>query len=97
MFRRIVFHISSATKWALLALIFVYRKMVSPLFGYHCRFYPTCSAYAVEAINTHSVFKGLYLIGRRVLRCHPFHPGGYDPVIPHQSTDHQVKCMRAHN
>jgi putative membrane protein insertion efficiency factor len=47
-----------------------------------CRFYPSCSAYALEAVQTHGAVRGLYLAARRLLRCHPFHPGGYDPVPP---------------
>lgn len=57
-----------------------YQWGVSPLLGSHCRFFPTCSHYAIEAIDTHGVIGGLSLTGRRLLRCHPWHPGGYDPV-----------------
>lgn len=49
-----------------------------------CRFYPTCSRYAVEALQVHGPIRGLWLAIRRVLRCHPFHPGGFDPVPPRQ-------------
>lgn len=57
-----------------------YRYLVSPLLGPNCRFYPSCSCYAEEAIDTHGPLKGSYLATRRILRCHPWHPGGYDPV-----------------
>jgi len=57
-----------------------YQYAVSPLFPPCCRYVPTCSAYAYEAVQKYGIFKGLYLALRRILRCHPFHPGGYDPV-----------------
>jgi putative membrane protein insertion efficiency factor len=61
-------------------LIGVYQYAVSPLFPSSCRYTPSCSQYAKEAIMRHGVFRGSYLAVRRILRCHPFHPGGYDPV-----------------
>ena len=61
-------------------LIRLYRYFVSPLLGPNCRFYPTCSCYAEEAIEHHGIARGSYLAARRILRCHPWHPGGYDPV-----------------
>ncbi|MFQ6037460.1 MAG: membrane protein insertion efficiency factor YidD [Candidatus Aminicenantales bacterium] len=63
-----------------LALIRVYRLLVSPLLGIRCRFVPTCSEYTYEAIRKHGVIKGLFLGTRRLLKCHPLHPGGIDPV-----------------
>ena len=59
-----------------------YQMFVSPLLGPRCRFYPSCSAYAVEAIMVHGPLRGCYLAARRLLRCHPWNPGGIDPVPP---------------
>jgi putative membrane protein insertion efficiency factor len=64
----------------LIALIRFYRFAFSALFGHVCRFHPTCSAYAMEAINVHGCGKGCYYALRRVLRCHPWHAGGIDPI-----------------
>ena len=64
----------------LLMLIRAYRLVLSPWLGQHCRFHPTCSAYALEAIDSHGAVKGTWLALRRVLRCHPWHEGGADPV-----------------
>jgi putative membrane protein insertion efficiency factor len=61
-------------------LITLYQRLVSPLFPSSCRFVPTCSQYAKQAILTHGLARGSYLAARRILRCHPFNPGGYDPV-----------------
>ena len=64
----------------LVSLIKLYQYLLSPWVGNHCRFYPTCSEYAKTAIETHGVLRGSWFIGRRLLRCHPWHPGGADPV-----------------
>ncbi|HYF80332.1 MAG TPA: membrane protein insertion efficiency factor YidD [Symbiobacteriaceae bacterium] len=65
----------------LMGLVRFYRRYLSPLKGGPtCRFHPTCSQYAYEALERHGAMKGTYLAVRRILRCHPFHPGGYDPV-----------------
>jgi putative membrane protein insertion efficiency factor len=69
-----------AMKRLLIALVTFYRRRVSPLSAPKCRFTPTCSAYALEAIEKYGAGKGTYLAVRRFLRCHPFHRGGYDPV-----------------
>jgi putative membrane protein insertion efficiency factor len=58
----------------------MYQTLVSPLLPPSCRFYPSCSAYAVTALERHGALKGSWLAARRLARCHPFHPGGIDPV-----------------
>jgi len=63
-----------------LVLIRVYQATLSPLLGNHCRFHPTCSDYAFQAISKHGLARGIFLGLRRILRCHPFHEGGFDPV-----------------
>ena len=67
-------------KHFLLGLIHFYRACISPLFPACCRFTPTCSQYALEAVQKYGALKGGYLALRRILRCHPLHKGGYDPV-----------------
>lgn len=67
-------------KAAAIFLIRAYQAVVSPLLGTRCRFHPTCSAYAREAIEKHGLLKGVSLAVRRLFRCHPFHAGGIDPV-----------------
>lgn len=62
-----------------------YRYVVSPWLGPSCRFYPSCSLYAQEAIETHGAMRGSYLAVRRVCRCHPWNPGGLDPVPPRRA------------
>jgi putative membrane protein insertion efficiency factor len=69
-----------AMRAALIALIRVYQLFLSPLLGNHCRFYPSCSQYAREALERHGVLRGGWLAIRRLSRCHPWHPGGLDPV-----------------
>lgn len=63
-----------------LLLIKGYKTLLSPLFGKHCRFYPTCSAYTRTAIEKHGLLKGIFFGTKRLFKCHPFHPGGVDPV-----------------
>jgi putative membrane protein insertion efficiency factor len=69
-------------KRVLLAVIRFYRRFISPHLPPMCRYYPTCSCYAIEAIETHGALKGGLLAAWRVLRCNPFSAGGYDPVPP---------------
>ena len=63
-----------------LMLIRVYQLAISPMLGNRCRFHPSCSDYSMDALRRHGLLKGLWLSARRVGRCHPWHPGGYDPV-----------------
>lgn len=70
-----------------LGLIRVYQIWVSPLFGRHCRFYPTCSEFARQAVERYGLRRGGMLAVRRILRCHPFNPGGYDPVPQHRALE----------
>lgn len=67
-------------RYPLILLIRVYQLCVRPLLGPCCRFYPSCSDYAREALQTHGIFYGGYLVIRRLVRCGPWHPGGLDPV-----------------
>ena len=74
----------------LTAMVVAYRRYLSPVLPARCRFYPSCSAYAQEALSRHGAVKGTGLTVWRLLRCHPFHPGGYDPVpdtIRHRPAD----------
>lgn len=63
-----------------MGLIRFYQRRISPLAGASCRFHPTCSQYTLEAVEKYGAARGSWLGARRILRCHPFHPGGYDPV-----------------
>ncbi|MFO1307559.1 MAG: membrane protein insertion efficiency factor YidD [Burkholderiales bacterium] len=67
-------------KQVLTAGITGYQYLIRPVLGSHCRFYPSCSEYAKEAIERHGAAKGSWLAVKRIGRCHPYHPGGYDPV-----------------
>ncbi|MEM7769017.1 MAG: membrane protein insertion efficiency factor YidD [Cyanobacteria bacterium P01_A01_bin.37] len=81
-------------KVILITLIRWYRRLISPLSPPSCRFQPTCSQYAVDAIARFGAVKGSLLAIGRILKCHPFHPGGYDPVPPLQH-DHSAKSSES--
>lgn len=81
MFRQTVTAVSFIIKKALISLLIAYRYFLSPWLGNRCRFYPSCSSYSLQALEEYGVIKGIYVTGRRLLRCHPWNPGGYDPVI----------------
>lgn len=80
----------------LLLLLRFYKYAISPMLGQNCRFYPSCSEYAATAIDTHGALKGSWLAGRRLCKCHPWHPGGIDLVPPadekKQTTPTSDKC-----
>jgi putative membrane protein insertion efficiency factor len=69
-------------KYLLIGLLRAYRALISPLYGQVCRYHPSCSAYALEAVTTHGSVRGTWLAVRRLGRCHPWAAGGYDPVPP---------------
>ncbi len=77
-------------------LIRAYQLGVSPLLGAHCRFYPSCSQYALEAVSAHGSLRGGWLALRRLARCHPFHAGGYDPV-PADPSSKAAQARHAHD
>jgi len=64
----------------LIAVIRLYKYFISPLLGSNCRFYPSCSSYSIEALERHGALNGCYITLKRLLKCHPFHQGGIDPV-----------------
>ena len=84
-------------KYLLIGLLKVYRLVVSPLYGNVCRYYPSCSAYALRAVSVHGAVRGSWLAGRRLLRCHPWTPGGYDPVpgTPEFAEEQRVQAEQA--
>ena len=67
-------------KYVLIGLLRVYRAVISPVYGNVCKYYPSCSAYALEAVTVHGAVKGSWLSARRLASCHPWGAGGYDPV-----------------
>ncbi|PKM84708.1 MAG: membrane protein insertion efficiency factor YidD [Firmicutes bacterium HGW-Firmicutes-11] len=67
-------------KWILILFVKGYQKIISPFFPASCRFYPTCSSYFIQAVERYGAFKGSYLGIKRILKCNPLHPGGFDPL-----------------
>jgi uncharacterized protein len=88
MIRQLPTRLHNYLKWSAIKLIHLYRYLLSPWIGNQCRFYPSCSHYSEEAINLHGFFVGSYLTLRRLLKCHPWHPGGLDPVPPRSCCSH---------
>jgi len=81
----------------LIALIGVYRYLISPLLGNNCRFYPSCSEYAQQAIREHGAAYGTFLAARRLSRCHPWHEGGVDPVPAARKKSCSGETCRSHS
>mgnify|MGYP006078881121 CR=1 FL=1 len=79
-----------------IGVIKFYQFAISPLMGKSCRFYPTCSCYAEESFNRYGFFKGGYLTMLRLVKCHPFHPGGYDPVVGQTERETKTPCHTNH-
>ena len=79
--------VSKALAWPLIQLVRLYRVAISPWLGTNCRFEPTCSSYAIEALRSHGILKGGALAVRRIFRCHPWGGSGYDPV-PSSTREH---------
>ncbi len=79
-------------KYVLIGLLKAYRAVISPLYGDVCRYYPSCSAYALEAVTTYGAVRGSVLTVRRLLRCHPWAAGGLDPVPPPRTSSSKASA-----
>ena len=90
-FSTLIKYLSRILSYFLKAMITVYKYVISPLLGPKCRYLPTCSSYAMEAIEIHGPIKGGWLGLKRILRCHPWGGSGYDPVPP-ENKDGSEKC-----
>jgi putative membrane protein insertion efficiency factor len=84
----------SPLAWVLTRLVRAYQLLVSPLLGPRCRFYPSCSSYALQAVTTHGALRGSWLAARRLLRCHPWNPGGVDHVPPRRQVSPPATTLR---
>jgi hypothetical protein len=94
--RRVLGAVLAAVDWVLIGLIRVYQYAISPMLGQRCRYYPSCSNYAIGAIREHGPLKGVGLASWRILRCNPFSNGGYDPVPPRRRHDHGLEHDHDH-
>ena len=74
-----------------------YQLLLSPMLGQNCRFYPSCSSYAIEAVQVHGAARGGWLAARRLCRCHPWHAGGVDPVPPAAQPSSPTACECGHS
>ena len=83
--------LSALLAWPLLALVALYRYAISPWLGANCRFEPSCSQYALEALRAHGAFRGSWLAARRIGRCHPWGGSGYDPVPEDDRPDAEAR------
>lgn len=83
-FRKIIRQLITGPIWA-------YRYFISPFLGSNCRYYPTCSAYALESVEKHGSIKGGWMAIKRITRCHPWHEGGVDPVPEKLNTENKIK------
>ncbi|MER6808355.1 membrane protein insertion efficiency factor YidD [Spirillospora sp. NPDC000708] len=81
----------------LILLVRAYRRFLSPLLGQQCRFTPTCSTYGLKALQVHGAARGTWLTVRRIARCHPFHPGGHDPVPPKKTSSAKAKAASSNS
>ena len=95
--QRLVGFVVRVPSLLLMALVRVYQLFVSPLFAGSCRFYPSCSAYGLQALRVHGAMRGTWLTVRRLLRCHPWNPGGVDevPTKGNHPHDHEARAITA--
>ena len=89
--------LARAAAWPLILLVRLYQVTLGPVMGGHCRFQPTCSNYAIETLTAHGAVRGTWLTIRRLLRCHPFGGGGYDPVPPKKMNHGETEARRGEN